>query len=365
MIDFTLWPNTDGNLGENKIQIPDGINTFWPDGDALVENFVYKDGKLVGMVDTKALINNDSGSTTFPYDFVEITLSDELENSLTIIRGERNKYLEVQFKNIDNLPKGYKKLEYIEANGTQFIDTDYGTNGELYSVEHVLQFTRTDIRQLMGTNANASYFGCTSDGYYELALVKSLQLCGNKDKVILDLTETNISKLQVNDEILSRGESGGRGNYHLFKISDFNYGFNCHCRLWGCKFVNSDGIVIRNFIPALKVDTNSPCLYDTVTQTLFYNGGTGDFLYPGSESQVVTSSIDDKFYAKMTEHGIQRLYKTPDDYSGTKDDYASEYGFKEIVEPLMPTDGHWSPQWIETDTQLICNWVEAEEIELL
>ena len=63
----------------------------------------------------------------------------------------------------------------------------------------------------------------------------------------------------------------------------------------------------------------------------------------------------------MTEHGIQRLYKTPDDYSGTKDDYASEYGFKEIVEPPMPTDGHWSPQWIETDTQLICNWVEAEE----
>lgn len=363
MIDFTLYPNLNGNLGEKKVAIPDGVTTFWPDGDALVENFVYKDGKLAGMVDTKALINNETSSTTFPYDFVKITLSDELENTLTIIKGERTKYLEVQFKNFDNLPKGYKKLEYIEANGTQFIDTDYGADGQLYTVEHVLQFTKTDTRQLMGANASASYFGCTSDGYYELALNKFSTLCGNKDKVILDLTESKTSKLQVNDEFLSREEQGDRYNYRLFAIITTT-AYRCNCRLWSCKFVNTDGIVVRNFIPALNVDTNSPCLYDTVTQTPFYNDGTGDFLYTGSESQVVTSSIDEKFYAKMTEHGIQRLYKTPDDYSGTKDDYASECGFKEIVEPPMPTDGYWTPQWIETDTQLICNWVEAEEIAI-
>ncbi len=357
MIDFSLYPNLNGNLGENKVQIPDGVTTFWPDGDALVQNFVYKNGKLVGLVDTKALINNDSGSTTFPYDFVGITLSDELEKSLTINKGERNKYLKVDYKNFDNLPKGYRRLEYIEANG-QFIDTDYGANGELYTVEHVLQFTKTDARQLMGANASASYFGCTSDGYYELATIKSTHLCGNKDKVILDLTEVKRSKLQVNDEILSRGEPINREDYFLFAITPGS--LRCRCRLWSCKFVNSDGIVVRNFTPALNVDTNSPCLYDTVTQTPFYNDGTGDFLYPGSESQVVTSSIDDKFYAKMTEHGIQRLYKTPDDYSGTKDDYASEYGFKEIVEPPMPEEGCWTPEWIETDTQLICNWIETE-----
>ena len=265
MIDFTLYPNLNGQLGQNKIQIPDGVTTFWPDGDALVENFVYKDGKLSGMVDTKALINNETSSTTFPYDFVKITLSDELENTLTIIKGERTKYLEVQFKNIDNLPKGYRRLEYIEANGTQFIDTDYGANGELYTVEHVLQFTKTDTRQLMGANALGSYFGCTSAGYYELATIKSTQLCGNKDKVILDLTEAKTSKLQVNDEFLSSGEYVERiYYYHLFKIP-INLSYNCHCRLWSCKIVNSNGIVVRNFIPALNVDTNSPCLYDTVT----------------------------------------------------------------------------------------------------
>jgi hypothetical protein len=40
-IDFTLYPNLNGQLGQNKVQIPDGVTTFWPDGDALVENFVY------------------------------------------------------------------------------------------------------------------------------------------------------------------------------------------------------------------------------------------------------------------------------------------------------------------------------------
>ena len=55
-IDYTLYPNAGGILGQTKVQIPDGVTTQWPDGDALVNNFIYKDGKLSGFVDTKALI---------------------------------------------------------------------------------------------------------------------------------------------------------------------------------------------------------------------------------------------------------------------------------------------------------------------
>jgi hypothetical protein len=81
-IDYTLWPNANGNLGEIKVQIPDGVTTTWPEGDALVGNFVYNKGKLVGFVDTKALIANSSKTTTFPYEYVNISLPSIAEGEM-------------------------------------------------------------------------------------------------------------------------------------------------------------------------------------------------------------------------------------------------------------------------------------------
>lgn len=79
----SIWPNTDGNLGNIKVQIPDGVTTTWPTGDALVHNFVFNKGKLVGFVDTKALIANTSKTTTFPYDYVNISLPSIAEGEMT------------------------------------------------------------------------------------------------------------------------------------------------------------------------------------------------------------------------------------------------------------------------------------------
>ncbi len=39
-----------------------------------------------------------------------------------------------------------------------------------------------------------------------------------------------------------------------------------------------NGVLVSNMIPALDT-TNTPCMYDTVTQTAFYNKGTGQFTY--------------------------------------------------------------------------------------
>lgn len=89
------WPNgfikdsSDGKikfypLGTKKIPIPDGVNTLWPDGDALIDNFVYKDGKLVNFIDTAALIINSSGATTMPYDVIDTEFRSIFEGTLSI-----------------------------------------------------------------------------------------------------------------------------------------------------------------------------------------------------------------------------------------------------------------------------------------
>ena len=81
-LENSIWPNTDGNLGNIKVEIPDGVTTKWPEGDALVDNFVYQEGKLVGFVDTKALINNSSKSSNIPYDYVKIHLENVSEGDI-------------------------------------------------------------------------------------------------------------------------------------------------------------------------------------------------------------------------------------------------------------------------------------------
>lgn len=88
-----LWPNTDGNLGKIKVQIPTGtVDDPWPDGDALVGNFVYKNGKLVGFIDVAALIPNESGETTIPYDIINTKFPGILKDTFIINAGERCKY---------------------------------------------------------------------------------------------------------------------------------------------------------------------------------------------------------------------------------------------------------------------------------
>ena len=154
-IDYSLWPNTDGNLGNIKVQIPDGVNTFWPEGDALVGNFVYKDGKLAGFIDTKALTVNDSKSTTIDYDYFDIELPFT-EGEITITRGPRSKYFNVRYyvSNDDNVVitlkyKGCKTVEDIKA-----VDPDYLTNDIVDGV------WREGLGDL--TNGRGMFYNCSN-----------------------------------------------------------------------------------------------------------------------------------------------------------------------------------------------------------
>ena len=385
ILDISLWPNSEGILGVNKVAIPDGVTTQWPEGDALVENFVYKDGKLVGLVDNKALEENDSKSTVIPYDFVDITVNKRLETLMTFNAGERCKHLNINYEIY--LPKGYKRLEYLESTNTQFIYAPYdmtvntgwqfkyqlmgrtnrwnfasivritdesggmlfslhggrdGTNNEL---AHGVYVKPTSIRPVVrGTDIDLSTFELQYN--YKNGKTISISADGNtSSKSIIDITPylDQLKHIAVFGQV---------------QVTTGKFSASPYTRCFGGDI--SEGEAIRHcIIPALG-PTGAPCLYDIISQEPFYNDGTGDFLYPGAESQVVTSDMDEIFYAKKTAHGIQKLYHVPENYNGTKDDYASENGFKELVEPPMPSEGYWSPEWTETDTQLICNWIETE-----
>ena len=132
----SIWPNAGGTLGQNKVQIPTGTaNDPWPTGDALVHNFVFNKGKLVGFVDTKALIANDSKSTTFPYDYVNISLPSIAEGEMTynydqcayfILNGEVLKGDVPTNEELEIITKKYAGC--LTVNDIKRVDPNYLTN---------------------------------------------------------------------------------------------------------------------------------------------------------------------------------------------------------------------------------------------
>ena len=122
-IDYTLWPNADGELGKNKVQIPDGVTVQWPHGDALVGNFVYDDGLISGFVDTKALVVNDSKTSTIPYDYVNIHLDSIIEGDMNVVGGERTKYLTVTYRSANSGNTIVLGLKYVNCKTVEEVES--------------------------------------------------------------------------------------------------------------------------------------------------------------------------------------------------------------------------------------------------
>ena len=441
-----LWPNTDGNLGKIKVQIPAGtVDDPWPEGDAFVENFVYKNGKLVGFIDTAALIPNESGETIIPYDTINTKFPGILKDTFIINAGERCKYqlakleediaaytstrlfeimdadkfkvsydksenkvtvtvsldtTEAQIADIQNmldrvlpsnvvaemqwpdgLPTSYRKLEYLEGTGKQFINTGVRGTGAL-KIDLEVEATAWDgfVNYIFGTegrldgnpglvfsmNYNGGY-GTVGAYFYgtQSAYGGRQHALNTRYKYVFD------ENVVYRNGVLFPWRGGGAfdkeefittrdillfGSYHdngTLQITSGKQVFAFSI------FDNAADEPVLNYIPALDNTTGQPGMYDTVNRVFKTNVGRGDFTYPGKETEVATYSLRNSMYGKITEHGIRRLYRVPEGYS-SKEEYAVENGFKPIVEPPMPEDGNWAPVWHETETQLILDWVETE-----
>ena len=270
------------------------------------------------------------------------------------------------------LPTGYTRVEYLESSGTQYIDTGFVPNSEN---DFIVDFA------LMVPKNTASYI-LRSGGYYgENAF--SVYQSNDKDIISILKGKNIFSAVFVWGKRYVAGSDGAKCYLNNLVSEEIASSFTSSSAI--ALFSSFDGSSKSNskiysfcirkgktqelfFIPSLD-STGTPCLYDRVTRTPFYNSGTGDFLYPGKEEQATTYSLrKPRMYAQKTEHGIRRLYHVPSGYNGTPEEYAAEHGFKLLVETPQPEEGYWAPEWHEREDCIELEWVETEpptEQELL
>lgn len=266
---------------------------------------------------------------------------------------------------IDPFPCDFTRVEYLESAGRQYINTGYNDRCtaslcyELLKVfpsnqsasnkwgqKNALSNSRGSLWYVKGTNLYFNLYAC-----YDVAPCVVGQIYNIVHKIV---DGDNVLSLTVDDVTKKTGIYGAYTPqpYRLFDC------YGARERLYWCKLSALEQLK-RHYIPSLD-PTGTPCLYDMVTRKPFYNSGTSDFIYPTDAAPAVSADLDEKFYAKLTEHGIRRLYHVPKGCTMSKDEYAARNGFKELVEPPMPQEGYWTPEWRETDTQLICDWIETE-----
>ena len=175
-----------------------------------------------------------------------------------------------------SLPSGYKRLEYIQSSGTQFIDTGFKPNQNT-KVSAVFQGNKTSDATVFGCDAgwgsngfsvfaNAAQFGSkTTSG---LTFYGDTQISVIFDKGTLYKNDTQV--WNTSGLFSSQNEMTLFANNRNGSAQEFMTG-----KIYSCQ-IYDNGSLVRDYIPA-KLDDGTVGLYDKLNGLLYINAGTGTF----------------------------------------------------------------------------------------
>ena len=305
-----------------------------------------------------------------PGDYTKV---EYLENPYKIYSNDYTAYFDLGRFDVDLQRGDVVKFETIhqipnipDSNWTHSGSEGFNEDGTTLAIQH-----RKQMRPIGGGNNDtvvyngwSGSYDCAGGNYgtWDWAAFKPNQTHDTNWHTIILEHSKDIHRFQLDDY---ETESETRENKKwINKPKLFVFGVpqspligrKKHFKFW------INGVLTRNLIPCLD-PTGTPCMYDTVTQTPYYNSGTDDFLYPSPTSSATYSLRRPRAeYAKMTDTGVRRLYHVPADYDGSIENYANEHGFKLLNETESPNEEgkYYAFRWVETDTELRTEWYETE-----
>lgn len=238
----------------------------------------------------------------------------------------------------DTLPSEYQEVEYIESNGTQYIDT--GINmvmGDTIMFDVDIQGTNAITEQCLGLTAERGmYAEVVGSGIYWCMAETSGSYPVNTtmkytDRNAFKLTFATNSSNGVTETIeydstVSREHSNRTAYNKSIKFLGV-YNSDSELAKYGMsaktyKFdLYKNGVMVRNYIPCYRKSDNAIGMYDTVSNTFYTNSGTGTFL-KGADV------LKNGYVFKLNELGMYRLSADNGSMTKTYDvlvDYPLEY----------------------------------------
>lgn len=188
-------------------------------------------------------------------------------------------------KKVD-IPDDYFVLDYIEANGSQFIDTGYmSTPNTRICVDY--QYFSLTVQQRVfcvpfGLRLDAYING---NGYFAFAYQNdtgnwvATNIVADTNRHTFDLDGKN-KTYKIDDGLLYSTSLSGytatnnaSSSLLFFCESGANY---ASARFFGAN-IYENGILVRNFVPVQRKSDNSIGIYDTINNSFYGNSGSGTF----------------------------------------------------------------------------------------
>ena len=191
--------------------------------------------------------------------------------------------------NIDTIPDTYTRIDFLQATGTQYIDSGVIANFANNKIEQTatVQYTTSNTsRELMGTNGYG-FWGKNASNKIEAALGQTTLTDNALVKNVINwTTDPDGNKLILNvnsNQYTSTASTFVDANYayYVFALgirvdSGAAASFLCHAKVWDYTMA-VDNEVVCYLIPVKRNSDNVLGMYDVVTGTFKTNAGTGTF----------------------------------------------------------------------------------------
>ena len=215
----------------------------------------------------------------------------------------------------------YQRVEYIEATGTQYIDSGYKPTSEAlkYDLEYAITSSTCNF-SIMGNNDDTDkYFGIQFWGnkFYIGTSRGLLYKSWTQNQKYHKIVEANNGTLTVTTDGVGESTSYVSSLYKNSSIGLFacksdtkvvSYG---HARIYYAKIYDNN-ILVRDFVPVVRSRDGVAGLYDMVGHKFYANAGSGSFKTGGvisadkgmsngatmhfiGKSQVIATCIEDIF----------------------------------------------------------------------
>lgn len=206
----------------------------------------------------------------------------------------------LEYNKLYELPAGYTQIEYIESTGTQWIDTLI-TPDQDTSIEIIFSMnTLTGDKGIYGSKVSGSSRDFETHFYYENNVYAGYNANTDIKSAWGSLGANEKYEVYHNKNLYYKNGS----LIKTFNAATFTCPYDlvifgvrnnkanptwlCSAKLYHFKMWN-DETLVRDMVP-IKDDNDVVCLYDVVSETCFYNAGSGNFNAGGNDSEYIVKT---------------------------------------------------------------------------
>lgn len=260
---------------------------------------------------------------------------------------------------INNLPRGYTQLDYIESDGEAYIDT--GINADSNLNVH-MDFALTQnvkngnyfgaIKSVGGGAYMRHHIAITSDWKYYVGFTsneRQIDTSYNENKHHLEIN-VNEKEIKFDEKTfeISFSEVDLNLNYWLFKRNSntANLQYGAKMKLYSCKMWDRTSLK-RDYIPCINND-GVVGLFDLVSKTFFGSNDSNYFFVAGN---IINRTID----IKKNNNSIIRVYQNSEVIYGLPVEYTKLDYIKATQKQYIDTE--YKPN---SNTRVIMNFALPE-----